>query len=96
MEHFRGYSEEISLSRSLLGAQDQLTVADAIRETPATIVEALICFFSVWSIVGLWGYHTYLICRNITTNEDVSETMGKISTLVRSFVFLRIDQRNME
>jgi len=48
--------------------------ADAIRETPATVVEGLICFFSIWSVLGLWGYHTYLICRSVTTNEDIKDT----------------------
>jgi palmitoyltransferase ZDHHC9/14/18 len=56
----------------LIGAQDNSTVADAIRDTPATLVEAIVCFFSIWSVIGLWGYHTYLICRSVTTNEDVS------------------------
>jgi hypothetical protein len=55
-----------------IGAQDKPSFADAIRDTPATVVEALICFFSIWSVLGLWGYHTYLICRSVTTNEDVS------------------------
>lgn len=57
-----------------IGAQESSTstFADAIRDTPATVVEALICFFSIWSVLGLWGYHTYLICRSVTTNEDVS------------------------
>ncbi|CAF0992825.1 unnamed protein product [Adineta ricciae] len=58
----------------VLRSQNNSTVADAIRETPATMAEALICFFSIWSIIGLWSYHTYLICRSVTTNEDIKDT----------------------
>jgi len=65
-------------TRFLIGAQKNSTVSDAIRETPATMIEAIICFFSIWSVIGLWGYHTYLICRSVTTNEDVS-----ISSFIR-------------
>ncbi|CAF1651776.1 unnamed protein product, partial [Adineta ricciae] len=60
----------------VLRAQDKPSFADAIRDTPATVVQALICFFSIWSVVGLWGYHTYLICRSVTTNEDIKDTWG--------------------
>lgn len=42
--------------------------------TDLTILEAIICFFSIWSIVGLTGFHSYLVSSNQTTNEDVSRT----------------------
>ncbi|XP_060783684.1 palmitoyltransferase ZDHHC9 [Neoarius graeffei] len=44
---------------------------NTIKETPGTVVEVLVCFFTLWSVVGLTGFHTYLISLNQTTNEDI-------------------------
>ncbi|XP_074540268.1 palmitoyltransferase ZDHHC18a isoform X2 [Halichoeres trimaculatus] len=54
-----------------LRTQAGKSIVQAIQESPASVVELVICFFSIWSILGLSGFHTYLIASNLTTNEDI-------------------------
>ncbi|XP_051577890.1 palmitoyltransferase ZDHHC18a isoform X2 [Myxocyprinus asiaticus] len=54
-----------------LRSQGGKGIIQAIQESPASVVELVICFFSIWSILGLSGFHTYLVASNLTTNEDI-------------------------
>uniref|UniRef100_A0A8C5LMQ3 Palmitoyltransferase n=1 Tax=Jaculus jaculus TaxID=51337 RepID=A0A8C5LMQ3_JACJA len=47
---------------------------ETLKETPGTyppLAVFLICFFTLWSVVGLTGFHTFLVALNQTTNEDI-------------------------
>ncbi|XP_063287940.1 palmitoyltransferase ZDHHC9 [Pelobates fuscus] len=49
----------------------QVGFLNTIKESPGTVLEVFICFFTLWSVVGLTGFHTFLVSLNQTTNEDI-------------------------
>lgn len=49
----------------------------ALKETPGSVIEVIICFISLWSLVGLAGFHTFLVVCNITTNEDIKNLYSR-------------------
>ncbi|CAL2027864.1 unnamed protein product [Caenorhabditis brenneri] len=49
----------------------QMPFGEVIRKTPGSVVVIVICFLTIWSIIGLACFHTYLLCADLTTNEDL-------------------------
>ncbi|XP_012557083.1 palmitoyltransferase ZDHHC14 isoform X1 [Hydra vulgaris] len=58
----------------VLCSNELRSFVSALRENPTSAMVAVICFFSVWSVVGLAGFHSYLVSSNLTTNEDIKGT----------------------
>ncbi|XP_021934901.1 palmitoyltransferase ZDHHC9 isoform X2 [Zootermopsis nevadensis] len=54
----------------LLTREDQ-PFLEAVKDSPPSVIVGVVCFFSVWSVLGLAGFHTYLTTSNQTTNEDI-------------------------
>ncbi|KAI6242393.1 Palmitoyltransferase [Aphelenchoides fujianensis] len=54
----------------------QKTFVNAIQLSPGSLFVSIMCFLSVWSVLGLSGFHTYLLASNQTTNEEVKDTFA--------------------
>ncbi|XP_025829253.1 palmitoyltransferase app isoform X2 [Agrilus planipennis] len=65
------YIFSCSVAHLILLTREDMPFMDAVKQSPASVVSAVVCFFSVWSILGLAGFHTYLTTSNQTTNEDI-------------------------
>lgn len=63
----------------MLSQGEDESFISAMKQSPASILEAIICFFSIWSIVGLTGFHSYLVASNQTTNEDIKGSFSSRS-----------------
>ena len=57
---------------SLFTGTKATNFSEAMKSGPTSPVVALVAFFSIWSVAGLAGFHSYLTALNMTTNEDVS------------------------
>ncbi|XP_034238843.1 palmitoyltransferase ZDHHC9 isoform X2 [Thrips palmi] len=60
-----------AVTHIILLTRDDRQFLEAVKESPASVIAGVICFFSVWTILGLSGFHTYLTASNQTTNEDI-------------------------
>jgi len=46
---------------------------DAVKHAPVSVGICVFAFFAMWSIAGLSGFHTYLICIGQSTYEDTKD-----------------------
>uniref|UniRef100_A0A915EGA0 Palmitoyltransferase n=1 Tax=Ditylenchus dipsaci TaxID=166011 RepID=A0A915EGA0_9BILA len=84
--HFYFFITILSLLDTFMGAcvivhltmltNEKGTFLDAIKESPPSLFTGLINVISIWSILGLSGFHTYLLAINQTTNEDIKGTFN--------------------
>lgn len=56
----------------IVGKDGDEQFTEIVKKAPFSVLVTLICFFSIWSVIGLAGFHTYLTTSDQTTNEDVS------------------------
>lgn len=60
-----------SVTHLVLLMKGEQEVLEVIKKAPSSVIVTFICFFSIWSVIGLAGFHTYLTTSDQTTNEDL-------------------------
>lgn len=61
------------------GMETGPALGEALKYQPISLVLMVINLAAASFIVGLWGYHTYLLLTNQTTNEQLKKTWKLIS-----------------
>ena len=56
----------------LEAVKDNISFSDAIARTVASLAVGIYALVMLFTVGGLAFYHMSLVCRNLTTNEDVS------------------------
>uniref|UniRef100_A0A914I1M0 protein S-acyltransferase n=1 Tax=Globodera rostochiensis TaxID=31243 RepID=A0A914I1M0_GLORO len=74
LDAFLGVSVGIHLYLSSL---EKGSFVEAVKVSPASMLTGLINIISIWSVLGLSGFHTYLIALGQTTNEDIKGTFNR-------------------
>lgn len=52
-------------------------VGEAFKKSVASLIEGIVCLGSLASVGGLACYHSMLVCREQTTNEDIKGTFNE-------------------
>ncbi|KAJ2956191.1 hypothetical protein NQZ79_g7917 [Umbelopsis isabellina] len=54
---------------------DPKSFVDALATAPLSFVVFVLCFLFMWSVGGLSAYHCWLVMRNVTTHEQLRDSV---------------------
>lgn len=59
----------------LYNQSDPKSFVDALANAPLSFVVFVLCFLFMWSVGGLSAYHCWLVMRNVTTHEQLRDSV---------------------